>query len=179
MKTMKFLLSLCLVICASLISLTSCSNNDDETGFKFNYSDRAYLHFQEEGLKRMDFSKLTPNQLDLVINSTWNRRCMINADNDTTLCKNEQIEITKDGTYAVTKENVKRSFRIKNMKWADKSLLLTLDNGSVIQYDSIIWSTNDCSLVSTGKDGTRYVDDRTVWEGTADLLYWCNSWIYY
>ena len=93
--------------------------------------------------------------------------------------KNEQIEITKDGTYAVTKENVKRSFRIKNMKWTDKSLLLTLDNGSVIQYDSIIWSTNDCSLVSTGKDGTRYVDDRTVWEGTADLLYWCNSWVYY
>lgn len=179
MKTMKYLLSLCLVICASLISLTSCSNDDDETGFKFNYSDRAYLHFQEEGLKRMDFSKLTPNQLDLVINSTWNRRCMINADNDTTLCKNEQIEITKDGTYAVTKENVKRSFQIKNMKWTDKSLLLTLDNGSVIQYDSIIWSTNDCSLVSTGKDGTRYVDDRTVWEGTADLLYWCNSWIYY
>lgn len=43
----------------------------------------------------------------------------------------------------------------------------------------LIWSTNDCSLVSTAKDGTRYVDDRTVWEGTADLLYWCNSWIYY
>lgn len=60
MKTMKYLLSLCLVICTSLISLTSCSNDDEETGFKFNYSDRAYLHFQEEGLKRMDFSKLTP-----------------------------------------------------------------------------------------------------------------------
>ena len=56
MKTMKYLLSLCLVICASLISLTSCSNDDDETGFKFNYSDRAYLYFQEEGLKRMNFS---------------------------------------------------------------------------------------------------------------------------
>ena len=41
MKTMKYLLSLCLVICASLISLTSCSNDYDETGFKFNYSDRA------------------------------------------------------------------------------------------------------------------------------------------
>lgn len=179
MKTKKYLLSLCLVICSSLISLTSCSNDNDEIGFKFDYTDRAYLYFQGEGLKRMNFSALSPYQLDLILNSTWNRRCMINADNDTTLCKDEQIEITKDGTYAVTKENVKRSFRIKNMKWTDKSLLITLDNSSVIQYDSIIWSTNDCSLVSTDKDGTRYVDDRTVWEGTADLLYWCNSWVYY
>lgn len=71
MKTMKYLLSLCLVICASLISLTSCSNDDDETGFKFNYSDRAYLYFQEEGLKRMNFSELTPYQLDLVLNSVY------------------------------------------------------------------------------------------------------------
>lgn len=181
MKTMKYLLSFILVFFSFMFCLTSCSddNNDDAV----SDTELAYQYFEAKGKMRWDFSKMTQADVNLMLNGTWSRLWIISANNDTTLNCKDLIEITQDAAYTLqdaaytlTKEKERYYYRVKNVKLDDKCVFFTLDNDSVIRYDSIFWSTSDCELMSTSKDGTHYIDTKIGWCNSDDSYRWCSRW---
>ena len=174
MKTMKYLLSFILAFFSFMFCLTSCSddNNDDAV----SDTELAYQYFEAKGKMRWDFSKMTQADVNLMLNGIWSRQWIISANNDTTLNCKDLIEITQDAAYILTKEKERYYYRVKNVKLDDKCVLFTLDNDSVIRYDSIFWSTSDCELMSTSKDGTQYIDTKIDWCNSDDSYRWCSRW---
>ena len=167
-------LSFILVLFSFMFCLTSCSddNNDDAV----SDTELAYQYFEAKGKMRWDFSKMTQADVNLMLNGTWSRQWIISANNDTTLNRKDLIEITQDVTYILTKEKERYYYRVKNVKLDNKCVFFTLDNDSVIRYDSIFWSTSDCELMSTSKDGTHYIDTKIGWWNSDDPYRWCSRW---
>lgn len=167
-------LSFILVFFSFMFCLTSCSddNNDDAV----SDTELAYQYFEAKGKMRWDFSKMTQADVNLMLNGIWSRQWIISANNDTTLNRKDLIEITQDATYILTKEKERYYYRVKNVKLDDKCVSFTLDNDSVIRYDSIFWSTSDCELMSTSKDGTHYIDTKIGWWNSDDSYRWCSRW---
>lgn len=167
-------LSFILVLFSFMFCLTSCSddNNDDAV----SDTELAYQYFEAKGKMRWDFSKMTQADVNLMLNGTWSRQWIISANNDTTLNRKDLIEITQDVTYILTKEKERYYYRVKNVKLDNKCVFFTLDNDSVIRYDSIFWSTSDCELMSTSKDGTHYIDTKIGWWNSDDSYRWCSRW---
>lgn len=167
-------LSFILVLFSFMFCLTSCSddNNDDAV----SDTELAYQYFEAKGKMRWDFSKMTQADVNLMLNGTWGRQWIISANNDTTLNRKDLIEITQDVTYILTKEKERYYYRVKNVKLDNKCVFFTLDNDSVIRYDSIFWSTSDCELMSTSKDGTHYIDTKIGWWNSDDSYRWCSRW---
>lgn len=174
-------LSFILVFFSFMFCLTSCSddNNDDAV----SDTELAYQYFEAKGKMRWDFSKMTQADVNLMLNGIWSRQWIISANNDTTLNRKDLIEITQDATYTLqdatytlTKEKERYYYRVKNVKLDDKCVSFTLDNDSVIRYDSIFWSTSDCELMSTSKDGTHYIDTKIDWCNSDDSYRWCSRW---
>lgn len=176
MKTIKYLLSFILVFFSFLFCLTSCSDGNDDIDGELDDAELAYQYFEAKGKMRWDFSKMTQEDVELMLNGTWSRLWIISANNDTTLNCKDLIEITQDAAYTLTKEKERYYYRVKNVKLDDKCVFFTLDNDSVIRYDSIFWSTFDCSLMSTSKDGTHYVDTRFGWWKSDEAYRWCSRW---
>ena len=167
-------LSFILALFSFMFCLTSCSddNNDDAV----SDTELAYQYFEAKGKMRWDFSKMTQADVNLMLNGTWSRQWIISANNDTTLNRKDLIEITQDVTYILTKEKERYYYRVKNVKLDNKCVFFTLDNDSVIRYDSIFWSTSDCKLMSTSKDGTHYIDTKIGWWNSDDSYRWCSRW---
>lgn len=167
-------LSFILVFFSFMFCLTSCSddNNDDAV----SDTELAYQYFEAKGKMRWDFSKMTQADVNLLLNGIWSRQWIISANNDTTLNRKDLIEITQDATYTLTKEKERYYYRVKDVKLDDKCVFFTLDNDSVIRYDSIFWSTSDCELMSTSKDGTHYIDTKIDWCNSDDSYRWCSRW---
>ena len=170
-----------LVLFSFMFCLTSCSddNNDDAV----SDTELAYQYFEAKGKMRWDFSKMTQADVNLMLNGIWSRLWIISANNDTTLNCKDLIEIKQDAAYTLlyaaytlTKEKERYYYRVKNVKLDDKCVFFTLDNDSVIRYDSIFWSTSDCELMSTSKDGTHYIDTKIDWCNSDDSYRWCSRW---
>ena len=183
MKTIKYLLSFILVFFSFLFCLTSCSDGNDDIDGELDDTELAYQYFEAKGKMRWDFSKMTQADVNLMLNGIWSRQWIISANNDTTLNRKDLIEIKQnvaytllDATYILTKEKERYYYRVKNVKLDDKCVFFTLDNDSVIRYDSIFWSTSDCELMSTSKDGTHYIDTKIGWWNSDDSYRWCSRW---
>lgn len=177
MKNKKnYLVLLCLWSIMALTSM-SCSDSSSESEPIYKNWLDPYEFFKERGdMNCWSFKNMRISDLDDLIYTTWNRDSVVSPTGEKSRIKNFTIEINKDNTYIEHLPKGKVVHNIRKMEIKDTSLLLTLDNDSVVRYDSIIWNVDKCSLVSRGKNGELYKDYRKKWSKTKDVHSWCALW---
>ena len=178
MKCCLRLLPLLWVVMAS-VCIVSCSDTE-ETGQKGYTEVTAYDYFKETGTtQHQDFSSpfMDLSDVEMLLCGSWSRDTVAYESGDVQKLVNRTIDISKDSIYTETLGKVEKKHRITQWRLHDSKLLLTLDNDSVIQYDSVVWNVDRCCVVSKDKDGGRYKDYKRKWADSDDVKSWCSIWV--
>lgn len=169
----------------AISSISSCSDSDDKDEPRPYAQAYEFYKTMEEGslgkmyaLRYRDFDLYNMNKIDLLMYATWSRDTLVKANGEKILLHGQSVEITKDNYYVESDGNKTSKRRIRHIELTkDKALQMALDDGTVIRYDSVAWTTTNCLVMARDNNGNTYRDRRKQWADTDDVYRWCSLWV--
>ena len=165
------------------IFMSSCSSSDDEKEENkplTNEDIHGYILYRDMGQTnhRTFDGRIGRNDYTLIMLGTWSRDTIVSADGSIEKPNGHVVEITPKYVYKETMGNKSTSHRIRRWQIKDDRLLLTLDNDSVVRYDSIVWDVYRCCVVSKDAKGRTCRDYKKDWTDVKNVGAWCSGLFY-
>lgn len=180
MNNVKFLKRCVFLLCLSVICcMMSCSSDDSdpEVYEPTAWEKTAYHYFEERGYGSEGyetFDGFTQYELSNLMYGTWNRDTMVMENGERKLLAKQSVEITKDCYIVKNGKNTTRLAIKGDAKIANGKLIFELETGGVVQYESMKWSLDQCTVMVTDQDGNTFCDNRKVWANTMMVYWWCT-----
>lgn len=178
-KKCVFIASVLLVMLVLPTLVSSCSSSDEDSEEKKEITNEdipGYRLFRDEKKTFHDtFDEDFGYGYTILMFGTWSRDSIVSADGSIAKPNGHVVEITPKYVYKETIGGKSTSHRIRQWQTKDAKLLLTLDNDSVVRYDSIVWDVYKCCVVSKDAEGRTYRDYKKDWTDVKNVGAWCGS----